>query len=296
MKPAPDALALLALAAALAAPGSARADDPFAWLPGSSRAIPRTTSASRDAPVSALVFGPRVGAVAAVDFAVARIPFAGLALRPGVYAMFALEHADPGVHGVLPLPGQGQGPMLWRGLYGFSLALSAERLARRTFGERGALEITMTFGHESDHFTGGDFEDVRRPGDLIEGAGGNHVLFDLAARFPLGRYLDLWIRPEDRVYVAGPLLHAPGLDLGVRVRAHSLLQPIVSVFGEGLLADANQNHANHGFFAALLAGLAIVGRYGEVTPFVSGDVGNGKGLLVNRRELRVGGGIRYAPF
>lgn len=290
--------ALLTLVAVLlrAAPAGADGAGQVEWVPGSSREIPRTASASRDAPVSALVFAPRVRGDAAVDLAVVKIAWGGVALRPGFHAMFDLEHAEPGVAGALPLPGQGAGPMLWRGLYGVSFALSAEALARRALGERGAIEIAVSFGHESDHVTGESFDDVRAPGDIAYGGGGDHVTFDVAARTRLGRFVEVWARPGDRIYVRGPLRHAPGLDLGLRLRAHPLLQPVIGAFGEGLLVDRSQGGAKDGFFASLLAGVAVAGRAGEITPFVAWEVGNGKGLLINRREARFGGGVRYAPF
>jgi hypothetical protein len=38
------------------------------------------------------------------------------------------------------------------------------------------------------------------------------------------------------------------------------------------------------------------GKVGELEPFGSFDAGNGKGLLIDRREVRVSCGLRYAPF
>ena len=60
--------------------------------------------------------------------------------------------------------------------------------------------------------------------------------------------------------------------------------------------NPNLNGAKDGWFVAALAGLAVHGALGEVMPFVSVDAGNDKGLLINRRELRVSIGVRYAPF
>jgi hypothetical protein len=286
--------------ASLVAARPARADEGppggVTWMPGNSREITRTTSASRDVPVSELVFTPRVAGKAAVDFALVRLRAGGLALRIGFFAFFALEHADTGLSGPLPLPGEGNGPMLWRGMFGMPLALSAERLARNWLGPRGAIEITASVGHESDHVTGGSFDDAPRPGDIEDGGGGNFFLYDLAVRAPLGARVDMWSRIEDRAYFAGPILHAPGIDWGLRWHLWRHIEPVVSLFGELLLVDHEQNAARNGGFAGLLAGLALPGALGEVLPYTAVDVGNGKGLLINRRELDVSIGVRYAPF
>lgn len=279
------------LAALLLAPSVARAD--VEWMPGSSREISRAASASRDAPVTTLVFGPRVRAMPAADFAVAKRSFRDVALRFGFAGFIDLEHADTGFRG-LPLPGRGNGAMLWRGHYELSLALSAEALALRWLGRGGAIEIGWTVGHESDHVTGDSFDDARR-GDIVAGGGGDFAIYELAVRKPLAT-IDLWGRAQDRAYFRGPIFHAPALDAGVRWRAWPRVWPTFSVYGEALLVNHGLNEATNGWFVAALAGLALRGTHGELMPFVSTDAGNGKGLLVNRRELRVAIGVRYAPF
>jgi hypothetical protein len=286
----------IAIGLSIASSTSARAQTHVVWIPGNSREISRSTSASRDTPVSALVFGPRVRAMGAADFAFAKIDLDGVVLRPGMDAFFELEHADTGLEGKLPLPGQGNGPMLWRGMYRVSLALSAEKLARRWLGERGAIEIAMSAGHESDHVTGASFDDVRARGDIEAGGGGEFFVYEIATRAPLSAKVDVWARIEDRQYLRGAILHAPGLEGGLRWRAGRVLQPIVSVFGERLLVDPNVNHGENGGFASILAGVAVHGAAGEAIPFLSLDMGNGKGLLINRREINLVLGVRFAPF
>jgi hypothetical protein len=291
------AQAVVALAA-LAGPGEARAraaDGDRSWMPGNSREIPKTTSASRDAAVSGLVFAPRVSAKGAADFAVSRVEAGGIAMRPGFMAFFELEHANKGLSGPLPLPGEGAGPMLWRGMFGFSLMLDADHLARSWFGPRGAIEWGATLGHESDHITGASFDDAPGAGDIPDGGGGNFVLYEAAVRASLGRRLDGWARIEDRAYFAGPILHAPGAEAGVRWHLAPHAEPVVSVFGEALLVNREQGVHDGGFFG-LLAGLAAPGAAGELLPYLALDVGNGKGLLINRREAVVSIGVRYAPF
>ena len=291
------ALTIAAAIVALAASSSNARADGVTWIPGNSREIARTSSASRDAPVSALVFAPRVRAMAAADFAFAKIDLGGgVALRPGMAAFFELEHAEKGKKGALPLPGQGNGPMLWRGHYLVSLALSAERLAKRWLGDRGAIEIAAMAGHESDHVTGASFDDVHGPGDILYGGGGEFVTFDVAVRAPLGASVDVWGRVANRRYLRGAILDAPGIEGGVRWRVDKVLQPLLSVFAERLFVDHGQNGADNGGFASLLAGVAVHGAMGELVPFVSLDAGNGKGLLINRRETNLTIGVRFAPF
>ncbi|MGH7272351.1 MAG: hypothetical protein ACREJ3_18130 [Polyangiaceae bacterium] len=293
MRPLAQIGVCLAALASLLAPARARAT--VTWMPGESREISRDTSASRDAPVSGLVFAPRVSAKGAADFALAAMRFGGVSLRPGFEAFFELEHADVGLSGPLPLPGQGRGPMLWRGYYGGSLALSAERLARAWLGARGAIEVAVTVGHESGHVTGGSFDDAPDPGDITAGGGGEFAIYDVAVRVPVSASVDVWGRIGDRAYFRGPILHAPGLGGGLRWHLAPHLEPVVSVFGEALLVNHNLNEARDGGFAGLLAGLALPGELGELIPYVAAAAGNGKGLLINRREIDLSIGVRYAP-
>jgi hypothetical protein len=288
--------AVLAVVALGAVSRTARAD--LEWLPGNSRAVPRTTSASLDAPVTGLVFAPRDELKAAADLGVARVSFAGVALRPGISGFCDVQYA--GVGGFWPIP-PSTGQILFRGHYEISLALSAERLARAWLGSRGAIEVAMAAGHESDHVLGsGDpdsgFVNAPRHGDIVGGGGGNFLIYEIAMRVPLGARVDLSSRLTDRAYVSAPILHAPAVEAGMRWRLWPHFEPVVSVFAEALLVDHNQNAARDGGDAALLAGIALPGRFGEVIPLALLGVGNQKGLLINYRELTISIGVRYAPF
>jgi hypothetical protein len=284
----------------LAAVRTARAEEPttVVWLPGAAREIPTTTSASRDAPVSALAYGPRVRGDLAGDLGIIGVRWSALELRFGARGMIEIEHSEPGLSGPLPLPGEGKGPMLWRGLFGISVAFSDELLGRRWFGERGAIEFTLSGGHESDHLTapGPAYLDPPQPGDILEGGGGNYIGADLAVRFEAAPRWEIVLRLEDHVYWNGPLLNQLGGDAILRWRATGIAQPTVALFGEHLFADHTQNAANDGGSATALAGLALPGQLGEVTPFVSVQSGNAKGLLINRRETSGSVGVRYSPF
>jgi hypothetical protein len=272
--------------------------DELSWLPGNSREISRTTSASLDAPVTGVVFAPRVEMRAAGDLAFMRIPFEGVALRPGFAGFCDVQYSEPGGF----WPAGGKGPILFRGNFGFSLALSAERLARSWFGKRGAIEVAVVLGHESDHVLGSGppdsgFVNAPLPGDIINGGGGNFLVYDLAVRVPMGAHFDVWSRLVDRAFLPGfPIQNAPGLEAGVRWHLWHYFEPLVSVFGEGLLVDHDQNEAKDGGDAELLAGIAVPGTFGELVPYTSLDIGNQKGLLINHREIDLIIGVRYAPF
>ena len=54
--------------------------------------------------------------------------------------------------------------------------------------------------------------------------------------------------------------------------------------------------ASAGGSVGLLAGLALPGAPGELVPYAAMNAGNNKGLLINRREIDVSIGVRYAPF
>lgn len=265
----------------------------FVWLPGPAREIPTTTSASRDAPVSAMAYGPRVRGDLAGEFGLFLLRGAALEFRFGLRGMIEIEHQDAGLRGP-PVPGLGKGPMLWRGLYGGSFSFSLPRIGR-AFGARGAFELTAFVGHESDHATDISHP-ITPPGAIEDGGGGNFVGGDVAARFSLVTSIELSVRAQDRHYIAGAIKNAPGLDVVVRWRALPEVQPIVAVFGEELFVDHARNEATNGHLVTALLGIAFPGRAGEVTPFASIEQGNAKGLLIDRRELRLSLGIRYAAF
>jgi len=275
-------VALAAIVAIVAIPAPARAAE-VVWLPGPARTIARTTSASRDAPLLELAYGPRAQASIGMEPGFLSIATSQWTVHVGGYAMIALEN---GVSRIAFPPNE-----TWRGLVGLSASVSADALARRWFGRGASLELSLVLGHESDHYSGHD-SPVLLPGALSN-VTGDFVAPDVALRAPLGRFL-VTARLSDRAYLRGALVDAPGADLGLRLRVHPLVQPTLALYGEHIFP--REAGAHGGFFGRALAGVGFVGRLGEVTPFISGDAGNGKGVLVSRREARFSGGIRYAPF
>lgn len=304
-------LAILAGACVVCGLSAARADDGrtgATLLPGPARGIPRTTSASRDAPVLEYAFGPRAQASVGVEPGLAELRQRSATLRAGMYAMIGVENATS--ERAFP-PGE-----LWRGLVGASVSLELPRLARAWLVRGADLEVSLVVGHESDHATSASSSSLAAPGPwaIPFGGGGNFIAPDVAVVLPAGRAFVVTLRLQDRIYfnqlplLAGSrvasdvvadglhegLLNAPGADLVVRWRAAPWAMPQVAVFGEHLFA--HDAFVPDGQFLRAVAGVALPGRTGELEPFVSFDGGNGKGLLVQERELRLSVGVRYAIF
>jgi hypothetical protein len=223
----------------------------------------------------------------------------------GLYAMVALENANDPV--IFP-PSK-----LWRGLVGVSFALELARAARAWLGEGSDLELTAVVGHESDHSSSLGGLDAPRSAVIPNGGGGNFVSLDAAERLCAGR-LVFTVRLQNRIYfnafpsivgahsdsdTVASVLHeglvdAAGADLVVRWRASASVQPQLATFAEHLFARG-PGVADGGFVRAML-GVVFLGKVGELEPFGSLDAGNGKGLLIDRRETRLSVGLRYAPF
>ncbi len=292
-----------AFAAAVASPSAARAQGSFipAWserLPGNAREISRSTSASRDTPVLEGAYGPASQSSVGLEFGTVRLHREGISVRLGVHFLVALENHDKGVLAGMPFVAS----QLWRGVWGSSLAFTSRSLSRRWFGPRGAFEVTTVFGHENAHAdadfrdTHPGFSDAPRRGDILHGGEGNYFQHDLAVRLAPRDSLDLVLRVQDRIYVTGQLRHAPGLDAQLTWRLVPEIQPMIAVFAERLFVNPGENAAQNGGFARVMLGALLPGKLGVVTPFLSLDGGNGKGFLVNERELRGSFGLRYSPF
>ena len=255
---------------------------PLGWLPGAARAVPRTSSASRDTPVCEYAYGPRAQGELGGELGLFGTRGRYVSFRLGGYAMIALENVSE----TQPFPRE-----YWRGLVGLSGSLSLDALARATLGRNSAVELTLVLGHESSHRT-----DQPSPFDTLTFATRGQLNFaslDAAARFPLGGWGEAAIRFTERLFVGSVFTHAPSFDLDLRWRALTWLQPAVALYGEHFFAS--EAVAEDCYFARALVGVALPGRLGEMMPFISGDTGCGKGLLVTRREAHVGMGFRYTP-
>ena len=258
---------------------------------GPAREISHSSSASRDTAVLGLVAAPHRILTGGGDFSVLQLSDQKLSLRLGVFAMMELESEgkSSGFDGLLP-----KGDIhFWRGLYGYSVAASLDDFANRHLGPRGALEFTLNFRHESEHYTGSN-----DGGDAIDYSDrphiGNFVMLDVAARVPLGR-LDLIGRLQHKFYIpnAGGYSQGPGGDLTVRWRRWNHIHPFSSLFAEYLFG---KNIYPDAYLVRNLTGFVVPSRAGDIYLFISADVGHRKGLAVFTEERTLGFGARFAFY
>lgn len=304
MRRAVPGAAVVALALLVLAP-AASAEAPRGWtlLPGETRVVPASASASRDAPVLEYAFGPSGQISLGHALAIAARGDAASDLHLGVSGLVALEGSEAGAF----LPGD-----LGRAIGALEVAWTFHD----AFGAGAPLELGVTYGVErAFELVAAESERADLavdPGDIPFGAGGMWLGLELAARAPLSACLDLDVTLGERVYTNGwpalfgadaeaiqvasyldeGLSHRPSLGLALRWRAGRVAQPIARVHA-ALLVPAD-DHADLGWFVRGLVGVALVGARGEVVPFVSLDAGNGPGLLVGERALRLSVGVRHA--
>lgn len=271
----------------------------FTWLPGDARVISHASSASRDTAVLEGILYPRISVTFGTEFGFFRYRAGPVSLRPGLFALFNLESRTKAKH-FFPAPGGDSD--LWRGTLGYQLACSFDRFAERYLGERGALELTAGYFHESEHHSA-------RNGRLMEGEGPDHpelrglpqmnnfLIGDLAARTTYHK-IEFVARVQGRLFVNGeatqrePFTWGLGGDVIVRARHLAWVQPFSATFGEILkspvMRDANTIRT--------LLGVAFPGVWGELSLYLSLTSGAGKGLLIPVHDTDFGGGLRYSPF
>jgi hypothetical protein len=306
------AAALLVAALLGGGAGVARAQSPvqpdgrrWVWLPGVPRALPWSLSASRDAPVLEYAYGPRAQLALGHDLGIVerRGP---VSFHLSVAALAALE--DSRAHGPLPME-------VGRLRAGLAATLAFDRWAQRRLGSAGLLEVGLALGAERARALVASETDrpvpAARPGDIPFGGGGNWLELDVAIRLGLRPRWTLSIRVVERVcWSAWPLLagaraasdavadftgdglaHAPSLDVTLAWAVRPWLRPLLSAFAEGLFPQ--DQSADASYFVRALLGVGLRGAAGESIPFVSFDAGSGKGLLINRHEVRFSAGVRH---
>jgi hypothetical protein len=74
----------------------------------------------------------------------------------------------------------------------------------------------------------------------------------------------------------------------------SVPQPFLAAAGDVMVSSERTTRSCPA--ARVLAGVALVGRYGELSPFAGIEGGCDKGLLYPQRAFVGEGGVRYAPF
>lgn len=279
-----------ALAIALVAPATARAD--ATWL-GLARRVPRTWSASRDAPAFGLMALPRDIRTAGGELAIATLRGAETSWRFGFAGLLELE-SDGETTGVGNAFPRANGSILWRGSYAYYGALSLDALADRLCGEC-ALEVSLQYRHESQHYTGSN-----------EGDGGMDVsdqpfvgddaIADVAVSAVRGPWL-IAARATAFVFLPGRSSYAggPGLDLHARWRGARRVQPFASAYVERLFGtELGGRRFDDAYLARALAGVALPSSLGDVMVFASADAGNRKGIRGLTEEATLGVGVRLA--
>lgn len=273
------------------------APDPVTVMPGDARVISHSTSASRDVGTLGYQVLPRVALGTGCDFAFLGFHFAGLELRAGMFGLIEVETRDPAPANFMSVP---SGTYLWRGVLGYSLALSLGELGERLVGPRGQLELAVSFRHESEHYTGTRsggaplYPEVPNVGDF--------VMPDFAVRKAIGE-VDLELRFQVKAFLPSSPDYAysagPGADLVLRWRAHRLLHPFLSLFAERLFGryvgpvDARRQIPDNTMVRGLL-GVIIPGEAADLMLFAAASHGNGKGLLAFGEYDTIGWGIRVA--
>jgi hypothetical protein len=265
------------------------------WFLGAAREISHSTSASRDTPAPTMTIAPRPILTGGADFSVFCLRWGGMTWRLGFLGMLELE-SETEIGG---FNGSPVGDIhFWRGVYGYGLAFSPDRLAERWLGPGSALEITLSGRHESEHYTGSN-----AGGDGIDYGDrphiGNFVMPDLAMRWRVGP-VDMILRLQHKFFLPGgsAYTHGPGGDLIVRWRLWEYIHPFLSVFGEYLLGTDVEPYGRFpdAYLVRGLLGIIVPSGYGDLYVYLSGDVGHRKGLAVFTEEATLGFGIRAAFF
>lgn len=298
--------------------GAADDDAPrLVAFPGASRAISHSMSASRDTALLGMQFFPYPAGTAGADFAVVAFHMGGWSTRAGLFGMLEVQSVrrwDMATTGV------------WRGLAGGSIAVSADREAEALLGERGKLEATLNFRHESEHVSAG----TQPQFPLAGGISGDFLMPDLAARVPFGR-LDLEVRAQLKVFLPndelgelhgddlyyGPLYtYGPGADVILRWRIHPRVHPFCSTFYERLFGReveafpidrpwlrATVQTPDQYLWRTQLGTVLVFDPApqvrtiaGELQTFLFSEVGHGDGVMRLREEVRIGLGMRGEVF
>ena len=260
----------------------------FEFMPGDAREVTHRDSASTDTALIAYEVAPRVSVTTGGDIGFFLFEFGLMSLRIGLFGMFELSTLNPDRLNFLTVP---SGPYLWRGLLGYSLALSFDDVGRRLLGLDGALEIALSFRHESEHvthlsgFNASAYDGAPHIGDFL--------MLDIAARKVAGAFV-IKARIQQKVFLPtyDNYVVGPGGDLVCQWWALPWFHPFVSVFGEYLFGK----NAPDAFIVRSLMGAIFPGRRADVQVYFVLAYGHDKGVLVLEKGLRYGYGIRVGVF
>lgn len=284
------------MAVCLGAISPARADDLF---PTAARAIPLGDSASRDAPVVELAYGPTFQASGGGEFGIVHRARPTFDYRLSLYGLVAAEVETTSV----------APPAFVRTLVGLTASFALK--APAAMG--GIVEVSIGVGDAYATTLGTTEALASAQGDIPFGGGGLFLLPEIAWRRDYGAW-QLTLRVSERIdlptlflifdermladvvadFVGDSFTNVPAVDATLRWRVTQRWQPLLSIHGDVLFPE--DPTARTGWFMRGILGLAMTGIAGEFIPFVSADVGNGQGLLINDREARFSVGVRYAAL
>jgi len=293
--------AVAVLALVLLSSGAAAADGERMGLSaiGPARAVSHSISASRDTFVLAYAFAPRGTRTAAGEVALVSYRTPCWTARLGFHGMLELEGDEAGLY--IPFA-RSPGIHYWRGVQGFSLGASLDAFARARLPRGSALEGTLTFRHESEHYTGSN-DGAGAEDHGLAAHVGDFVMPDVAVRLRLGA-LELHGRLQAKVFLPERSAYSfgPGADLALRWHLLPRLHLFASAFAEflwgngGAYWECDTCGFPDQYLVRGLAGVVFPSGYGDLWLYGSGDVGHRKGLAAFEEEATLGGGARISFF
>ena len=273
-------------------------------MPGSSRAISRSLSASRDVAMPSFAQSPRQAVTAGLDFAAAAYSCRKSTLRLGFYGMMELQsdkyHYYPfWFEEEYSFP-EFQNVALWRGLFGVSTAYSFDAWAKRLLGERGNAELVFSLCHESEHHTDYSNSSYDRVPDI-----GDFVMPEAAVRIPCGERIEIDLRCQCKLFIpydgADAYTHGFSREYIIRWNAFKSINFFSSAFYEYLRGSItsygafNIRYPDNRMYRELF-GVIFRGRSADLQLFASRHDGHEKGKLAFLEEKMWGWGIRIDIF
>lgn len=264
-----------------------------AFLPAETTAPDLSASASRNAPVLEYAYGPRAQAGLGHELALLGREGDSSSWRLALGVFIGLENSRA----------TGIGPhQVWR---------DVEELTWFYRGRDSAFEVGLGFGHLGARASESANLESPESDDIPFGGGGYYLKPSLSyeqrgeswggvalaeSRF----FTNLWPELVGQKEASDTLTDtmgeglslSPALEGSLRYLGWGDTQPVVSARAQ-LLLPADDS-ARTGWLLRGLLGLALVGEHGSLIPHLALEAGNGQGLLINRRELRMSGGLRYA--
>jgi hypothetical protein len=272
------------------------------WFQLGARALPAGDSASPDAPVLGVGYGPRAQSRLGLDVAIATTRTETRTRRLGFAALVGFDNAVSRS----PLAGE-----LGSTAIELSLAWSLDAWALRRLGPRGVLELALVLGRRTAFSTERTvLLDPYRTDDVPFGAGGTYLGGEAEARLGLAAAWDLTLRLGLHAYlnafadlvgsreasdVLADYLHEgaewqTSLEAALERRLGATTRLRAAAYGETI--GPHDDTAKQLWLARLELGPGFAAGAFAILPFVDFDAGHGPSLLVNRTELRTTVGVK----